>query len=402
MIRSFIFLVCFSSMLLMAVVGCGGSSDNGTGGTSGNEFLVLTRVRTPDSRAVFASVLPTLDVPTIDLTGALELSGLSRVLTFGGKVFSFDGESGVVTRYVVEGTRLVEDTREDGSRARFSMSRVGVVAFTNQIAFISETRAYYVDLQNAQVVVWSPTEMDITSTFDAPQLRRQGFGSVGGGVSVIGDFVFMPISWGNQSLGTFVPVAALAVFSAIEDSVFGIIEDDRCVLSSAAFVDSGAVYLVADAGGGLVDIFAEPGTVPPPCLLEWIPGETSFNPDFYRDISEIAGVRIVTNGLGRGDGTFILQLYTSDVDPATLEPLELIDGNFWQWGVIDFRQDTSTLIESIAPGGISSAGWVVDDMYFVPQFDDSAGSSTLFEIESPDATEFFTATGEIFIVARIR
>ncbi|MEM8606964.1 MAG: hypothetical protein AAGF92_07655 [Myxococcota bacterium] len=386
--------------------GCGDSgSDNGTGGTGGtseDQFLVVTRVRTPDSRANFASVVPTLDVDAIDLSNALEFSGLSRVRTFDGKVFSFDGESGVVTRFVVEGTRLAEDVLDDGSRARFSMASVGVTGFTNQIAFISEQRAYYVDLANFQVVVWNPTDMDITSTFPAPELRREDFGAAGGGVSILDDFVFMPISWGNESQATFVPVAALAVFSASEDAVFGVIEDDRCVSSSAAFADNGAVYVVADAGGGFAEILTEPGTVPPPCLLEWIPGEATFNPGFYRDLAEIAGVPIVRSGLGRGDGTFVLQLYTSDVDPRTLLPIELVDGNFWQWAAIDFRQDTSTLIEAIAPGGVSSVGWVVDDMYFVPEFNDDAGASTLFEIESPDATEFFTATGEIFIVARIQ
>ena len=402
--RTCLHLVFAVGLALLLVGGCG-DDDNGTGGTGGagnDQFLVVTRVRTPDGRAIFASVLPALDVGMVDISEALELSGLSRVRTFGGRVFSFDGESGVVTRYVVEGDLLVEDVLEDGNRARFSMAPVGVTSFTNQFAFITQERAYYIDIANSQVVVWNPTAMAVTSTFPAPELNREGFGAVGGGVSVIDDFVFMPISWGNQNEATFVPVAAMIVLSASEDSVFGVVEDDRCIASSAAFVDSGSVYLIADAGGGLIEIFAEPGTIPPPCLLEWIPGETTFNPDFYRDISEITGVELVTNGLGRGDGTFVLQLYTSDVDPRTLEPIELIDGSFWQWGAVDFRNDTSTLIETIAPGGISSAGWVVDDMYFVPQFDDDANRSTLFEIESPDATEFFTAVGEIFIVAQIQ
>jgi len=381
--------------------GAGGSG--GVGGTGGEAFLVANRVRTPDSRALFVSVLPTLNAGQVNLSRALEFSGVSRARVFEGKVYTFDGESGVVTRYVVEGDLLLEDKLEDGSRARLSMSGVGVSSFTNQIIFLSSERAYYVDiLELDQVVVWNPTTMVITSTFPAPELAREGFNTTGGGPVAIEDFVVMPISWANETEATFVSTAAMIVFSAEEDRVVGVVEDDRCIIARSAFADSGSVFLMADSGGGIADLFSAPGSLQPPCLLQWKPGETEFDLDFYRDLRAITGFPLVSGAVGRGDGTFITQLYTSDNDPLTLEPLELLDSSLWQWGVIDFRSDTSTLIAAIPPGGVSSLGWLVDGAYLVPQFDDDDGSSALFQIESPDATELLSVTGEFFNVERIR
>ncbi|MEM7437874.1 MAG: hypothetical protein AAF436_22190, partial [Myxococcota bacterium] len=148
MSRSLVAFVVALGVLSSFAGGCGdGGDDHGTGGTagSGEQFLVANRVRTPDSRALFMSVLPSLDAGNVDLSRAIELSGVSRARAFGGKVYSFDGESGVVTRYVVEGDLLIDDVLEDGGRARFSMARVGVTSFTSQIVFIDEQRAYYVD-----------------------------------------------------------------------------------------------------------------------------------------------------------------------------------------------------------------------------------------------------------------
>lgn len=386
--------------------GGGAGGVGGTGGTGGADaaFLVANRVRTPDSRALFVSVLPTLDVGQVDLSGALELSGVSRAVAFGGKVYGFDGESGVVTRYVIDRERLVEDVLEDGERARFGMSGVGVTSFTSQIIFLSPERAYYVDtLSLDQVVVWNPTSMSITSTFPAPELSREGFNSTtGGGLVAIEDFVVMPVSWADQGSATFEPIASMIVFSASEDRVVGLIEDDRCVIARAAIADSGSVFLMADSGGGIADLFSEPGSVPPPCLLQWQPGASAFDAEFYRDLRAIAGVPLVSGAVGRGDGTFITQLYTSDIDPLTLEPLELLDLSLWQWGIIDFRSDTSTLIGAIPQGGVSSTGWVIDGAYMVPEFDDEGGQSALFQIDDPGATELLTVTGELFNVDRIQ
>ena len=390
---------------VVLATGCGDDSGGagGTGGTEGS-FLLVNRIRTPDARAIFLTVLPSLDVGPIDRSAlGLEVPGLSRGRVYNGKVYVFDGESGVISRYVVDGDRLALDVLDDGGEARFSMADEGITNFTTTIAFIDPERAYYIDTRSGnQVVVWNPTEMSVTSVFPVPELVRDGFTTVGTNVVVVDDLVVLGLSWTNEEQATLVPVTAILVLSATEDVVVGLVEDDRCVSTRALLVDEGDVYAMADANAGLAELFAPPGTIPPPCLLRWVPGSEDFDPDFYRDLREIVGEPLVSGAAGRGDGTFVTQAYTSDIDFMTLEPLELIDGALWQWAMVDFRTDASTLIESIAPGGISRLGWIIEDEYLVSEFDDAGGTSALFQIDSPSATELLSVPGEIFGVDRIQ
>lgn len=398
--------ILFLLLALPALGGCGDSgSDNGStggiGGTDTDAFLVSNRVRDPSGRAIFLSVLPTLEAGEIDISQAIEVSGLSRALVFEGKVFVFDGESGVVTRYVADGDGLREDTLENGARARFNL---GTQQFTSAIAFINSERAYYVDIRFEDLVfVWNPTTMTRISTFPAPEVRREEFSASGGGMVVIDDFVLLPISWFNDDRLNVVETAAMVVFSASEDRVIGVIEDGRCIISNAAFAEDGAVYLMADTGGGIPDALAPPGTdFPPPCLLRWTPGAEAFDSDFYRDLEEITGYPFVQGAVSRGDGTFVTLVYTSDIDPRTLTPQELVDDRLWQWAVVDFQGSRSTLIESIPPGGVSSMPWVVDGEYYVQFFEDDFSRSSLFELDTPNATERMSVVGEFRNVARIR
>ena len=391
-------------LVVAAVVHASGCADDSGGTGDAGSFLLVNRVRTPDARTLFLTVLPSLDVGDIDSsTLGLEVPGVSRGRVYNGKVYVFDGETGVVTRYRVGTGTLVEDTLEDGSRARFSMMREGITRFTTTIVFLSPERAYYIDtLAQNQVVVWNPTEMRVTSTFPAPELGREGFNTTGSNILVLGDFVVMGVSWLNENEATFVPLAAMIVVSATEDRVIGLIEDDRCMSTRSVFIDEGDVYAIGDANAGLAELVAPPGTVPPPCLLRWTAGDQDFDPDFYVDLREAVGVPLVSGALGRGDGTFVTQAYSSDVDFATLEPRQLLDDALWQWAVVSFRSDASTLIESIPPGGISSIGWVIDDEYLVPEFDDAGRSSSLFRIDGNSVTELLSVPGEIFGVERIQ
>ena len=383
--------------------GCGDDT-GGAGGTGdGSSFLLVNRIRTPDARAIFLTVLPSLDAGSIERSAlGLEVPGLSRGRVYNGKVYVFDGESGVISRYAVQGDRFVLDVLDDGGEARFSMAGEGVTRFTTTIAFINSERAYYIDtLSQNQVVVWNPTEMTVTSTFPVPELVREGFSTTGSNILVLGDLVIMGLSWLNEDQATIVPSTAMIVLSATQDVVVGLLEDDRCASTRALFVDEGDVYAMADANSGLAELFAPSGTIPPPCLLRWVPGEEDFDPDFYRDLTEVVDEPLVSGALGRGDGTFVTQAYTSDIDFSTLEPLELLDDALWQWSVVDFRAETATLIESIPPGGISSIGWIIDGEYLVPEFDDAGGTSSLFRIDGPNVVELLSVPGEIFGVERI-
>ncbi|MEM6274340.1 MAG: hypothetical protein AAF735_03775 [Myxococcota bacterium] len=369
-------------------------------------FLITNRVRTPDTRAVFLSLVDRLELGQLDISESLEVSGVSRGFAFGDFVFTADGESGFITRYIARDGQLVPDTLEDGSPARVGFGNLAIDSFTSAFGFISAEKAYYIDTLSGQdqVVVWNPTEMAILSDFDVPELSREAFPSTtSSNVLAIDGFVVVALSFANLGLARSAsPSATLAIFDANEDRLVRIIDDERGIGASSSFIDNGAVYVVADGSGGVTELFSTNENVPPPCLLRWIPGESAFDPDYYVNLREEVDVPFVSGVLGNNNGAFVTQGYTSDVDPNTLTDFgELIDDNLWQWFVVDLQTLDSTLIDTIPPGGISSTGWVVDERFTVPAFDDSQGQSTLFQIEGNGATELFTITGEINFVARL-
>ena len=378
-------------------------------------YMVLSRVRSPDSRTMFVSVVDELAGGEIDLGSALELSGLSRARVFGGKVFTFDGETGEVTRWALgDDGVLAEDVLPDGGRARFSMAGEGVTRFTSLIAFISETRAYYIDVfEQFQVVVWNPREMVIESTFATPELGREGLDTTGGSISVLpgpsggvaDGWVVMPVYWASFLTGAFEPVTALAVLSAGQDELVRIVEDTRCVGAGDAFVSDGAVYITGDSIGGLAEVSVPEGTLPPACLLRWTPGADALDDSFYLDLTTTLGTPLVTGALGAGDGRFVTQGYSASEPPRDYTPLELIDAPVWQRFVVDFQADppVAARVESLAPAGVSAVGWAVDGDYLFPQFDEDAGTSKLFRMGADGATtQVRSILGEFFLVQRLR
>lgn len=403
------------SILLCACNGGEGGNDGGArvdataeadaGSAFGDvAYFVFSRVRSPDSRTMYASILPSLEHGRLDLGGALELSGLSRARVFEESLYAFDGETGTVTRYAI-GTNgaLTPDTLADGETpAELSFAGLGVTRFSSLIVFVDAERAFYVDMIFEDVVVeWNPTEMTITRSFEAG-LTRPGYDASSGRISRIDDYLVVPVSWTNQLNADYVPRVAVGILDLNDPTALTVIEDDRCVVTSDTFVYDGAVYAVGDGLYGLADLFANGEEVPPPCLVRWRPGAETFDPDFYVDLRELTGEPHVAGAVSRGDGTFVTQVYTSDTDPSTLGPSELLDDPSWQRAVVDLRATDVEVVEALEPAGISAPGWVVDDHYLLPRHDARRNRSSLYRLEGTDAPELLTVEGELFVVERVR
>ncbi|MEM8608790.1 MAG: hypothetical protein AAGF92_16920 [Myxococcota bacterium] len=391
-------------LLISIAVGCGGeaegSPDEEMRVETGEQYFFVHRVRTPDLRTFFATLLDDLEPSTVDLTRSLELNGLSRFFPFEGKVFGFDGETNVVTRFRIERGEFVPDTLEDGSLARFSMAGEGVDGFNNLVVFIDSERAYFIDaLSLGQVVVWSPSEMRVVSSFPVPQFSRDGFTLSVGEIVRADDLILLPVSFVNRNLLMLEAKTQLAVFSATEERLIAFLEDERCVTARSAFVDDGAVYVMADAAGGIANLL-DPDS-PPACLLRWVPGEAQFDQDFFLDLPELTGFPFVAGAVSRGDGTFATRVFTGGVDPMSIVPTELIEASVWQWAIVDFRAGTTRLLEEIPPSRAVTGGWIINGDYVLSRFDFPMNQSQLFEVREGIARELFSLTGQIFLVERL-
>lgn len=378
--------------------------DDGTdGGEEERAYVVVNRILSPEGRSMFISVLPDLNHGQIDVGAAVERSGFARTRNFEGKIYSFDSETGVITRFVVNDDRsLSPDTLSDGSPAQVSFANLGITRFTTTMVFVNSQRAFYFATSGEDLVIeWNPAQMTITASYPGG-FARDGISPISGRIAVTEDYVVLPLSWSNTFTFDFVAATGLAVIDLNATASPTIIEEDRCVAGSSAFADGDHVYVIADTFGGIAPTVSDEEP-PPPCLLRWQPGADSFDPDFYVDLAERTGYGAIASGLGRGDGTFVTQAYTSDVDRSTLGPVELLQGPYWQYMVVEIDSDTATLVDDLEPASHSPSVWLVDGEYVVARTDDAIATSFLQSIDAQGrATELLTAPGDLFWVDRIR
>lgn len=359
-------------------------------------YLVVTRVVNPNGRNVYLSALPSLEPTTIELSQTLELSGLSRAFTFDGAVFAMDGETGQVARYEVDDELRFSET------ARFSMANLGITGFRSAFAFISPTRAYYVDVTNLQVVVWNPRAMEIVGTFSIAGLAREGFNISAEAPQVGGDRVIVPIGWSNLTQGTFHPAVGLLVLDAQVDELIGILEDDRCAVGGGGFFDDqGDFYVIGDTSHGVYEAFG-PDTVPQACLLRLAAGSSDFDPEFVEPMGGLADNPYFSGLTGTPDRALLTRGFAPDVDLSMLtNPSEYFSLKAWLWRLIELDTGSSTEVE-LPPHVLSFGPFSVDGEFFLPQFDEDTQQTVLYRLSDKQPVESVTSPGEVQNVGRIR
>ncbi|MEO0325367.1 MAG: hypothetical protein AAF447_20595 [Myxococcota bacterium] len=366
-------------------------------------YLVFHRVQTPDSRSMFATLVPNLVQGDLDPRAALELSGVSRARVFGDKIYTFDGETGVCTRWNVgPDLEIAPDVLADGEAAELSFAGLGVSRFTDLILFASEERAFLIDTIFQDLVIeWNPTTMLITGSGDAG-LRRDDLDTNAGRFTRVGERFFIPVSWTSFS-GGFEATAAVAVLDLADADGLTLLEDPRCAATSDLFLVDGRVHAVQDNVGGLATIALPEGEgPPPPCVLRLDEAGAAFDPSYLVDLRALTGFPHVSGAVSLGDGTFVTHVYTSDIDPRGLSLFDVLGNALWQRAIVDLRAETATLEPELAPAGISAVGWVVDGSYLVPRADADGTGSTLYALTPGGPFELLSVPGEFFRVERLR
>ncbi len=367
-------------------------------------YLFVNRVRTLASRTNYVSILPSLEPTDIDLDAALEVPGTSRFAALDGKVYVFEGETGEVSRYrATDDLALVEE-------ARFSMANEGVSSFGTALAFISPTRAYYIDREQAQVVVFDPTEMVLSGSFSVPGLVRDDYPlTLVSSPAVVGDEVVVPVGWRTNDQSEAVFATAILVLSATEDRVVGVFEDSRCGPGLSGFVHEGAFHVLGDWDAGAYDAF-----LPDPdderiaaCLLRYTPGSDGFDPDYLLDMTEVTGRPLANGAFGTVDGRIVARVWDAEDSPAEVvstltDPAQWFGLEVWRWAVVDMRTEETTILSSLDLSGTSFNPSVVDDRFYVPVIDEETQSSTYVEIDGVETRDSVRATGDIITAGRLR
>lgn len=243
-----------SGLLLLAIIMLGvtfSSCDNNSvtdpdPGPQEELYAVYWRLDTPDGRTNYVSLVNDLmKNGEVDPSKALEVPGQSRFYAQpqSNYFLTGNGENITFTKYTVseEGNNF-----EEGEK--FSMANEGVQSLQARTVFLSDTKAYYIDNTQGQIVIFNPEEMKITGSFDLPKEFANGYKGFTtqlgfNGYQLNGNRLSIPVGWVNFEAATHLDKTGLAIVDTQNDEVISYTEDTRCALATEpVFMDNGDVY----------------------------------------------------------------------------------------------------------------------------------------------------------------
>jgi hypothetical protein len=355
-------------------------------------YAVFTQVETPEGESAYLGVTDTLDGEVkLDLSRALEVPGASRFYapTSGGFFALGSNEDYSITRYDLD-----EQGRPEES-GRLSFAGIGVSRLLFRAVFVSETKAYYIDHTQAQIVIWNPSTMKIERSIELPEELQNGYEGYTTVLPyhrypLVQDRLFIPVSWYNFEEGTYT-------------------ETDRCAgASELAFDANGDVYYGTSVNHPFYAFAQDPeqrAEERPGCILRIRAGEEQFDPDYLVKLSDVVkgGVAMgLTDGAEPGIG--YVQVLDEDEqrwsDVASED--EFWESAAWRWWRVDLATGSAELDDEIPASAPYMTSYEVAGRRFVSR-QTGAGDSRLFELSSSGQhLPALTSPGSIRGVARVR
>lgn len=289
--------------------------------TRGPQHLVYTGAFTPDGTTSLLHVVGELgDSTNFDPSLALEFGDYIDVSVppnnVDGAFFVGLSEEPRIQRYVVgsDGTILLD--------GELSLAGLGVTTAANLIegiSFVAPDRAYFVDVENLQVIVFNPTDMTLVSDYSLEGLKEDSLGppfayfkNVDAGRIVVA-FAYPR---GDESTS---PMGKLAIIDPETDTVT-YDEQTQCgFLSWTARDQAGNLYFVSHSSQAVqfeAGLAGDPSF--PPCMVRMLSGSDGFDPDYYLDLREVAGGPAGALLPGT-EGRAYTFAYTQEADPITVE-----------------------------------------------------------------------------------
>ena len=405
-----------ATTLAAALVGCTDDYkaervDAGSGDPDERLFAVFTSLATADDSTSYLGLTNSLDGTTeLDTGSAIEMPGASRFYApEGGGFFALgSNEDLTITRFDVSDDAEIEQGQ------KLSFSSVGVERLHYRAVFLSETKAYYIDHTQGQLVIWNPKAMEIDHTVSLPKELVDGYMGFTTVLPyfrypLVEDTLFIPVGWYNFEEGKTRDVTGLVVVDAKTDSVISYTESDRCAgATELAFDDNGDVYFGTSVNhpwyGSAHDPEAREQTQAG-CILRIRAGEQSFDEDYRLDLREVIGDR-TSMGLADGARPGLAYVQAIDVDQQAWSDLADEDSFWetpaWQWWQVDLRAGTAELDEGIPTGAPYMTSYDVDgERYISRQSGDNA--SRMYRLSADSKHEpSLRSVGEIRAVSRVR
>lgn len=413
-------LVALSILSIVLAFGCGNDGGTGTAGTHGAGatggagpepedpvFVAAHQIFSTDQPFTIVTASPSLEAVADATVVASGIEFPGRATVFGsttvGAAFVVDSEGPTITRL---------DLQEDGTLApgaRVSFANLGVTGFfgLSSISFriVSPTRAYYFDNPTAQVIVFDPTEMTVTTTIDISDAVVPDFQLVGF-VAARRDAQFVFVTSYRDNNGGGFRQTGLVLVDLNDDSVT-VTMDDRCGgLDRAAIGADGTIYAASNEFAA-IDNVLELDLLPDTCVLRIPPGSDTFDPSYQEDPSDWVGAPVGNISQGP-DGTALVWAFDETAVEIT-EDTEIHDlrfGSAWEVVQVDLGGEPNARSVATYDGLVSGAVLpvTVDGRLLALEAAADVSTSSLRELTSDNPGEYVVrdAPGVVFTVARIR
>lgn len=241
-------LLLIAMMLLgITISSCDDNSVTNTDPDQKEElYAVYWRLDTPDGRTNYVSLVDDLTKNVeVDPAKALEVPGQSRFYAQPKSEYFItgNGEDLTFTKY-----NISDDDNSFVEGDKLSLANEGVTSLQARMVFLSDTKAYYVDNTQGQIIIVNPKKMEITGSFDLPKQFADGYKGFStqlgfNGYQLNNNRLSIPVGWVNFEAATHLDKTGLAVVDTQNDKVVSYSEDSRCALATEpAFMDNGDVY----------------------------------------------------------------------------------------------------------------------------------------------------------------
>lgn len=290
----------------------GGLPSDGLAAAPTGPVLIAERFTTPDGRATFAGVFPSVPTQPILTNQLTSMGPEGKVFGCAGDVFYWNSDDSRLTKYVVNPNLSLT------LGPALELGPLGVEGFTGSFVCISATQAFVFNGEGTRAVEWNPQTMTVISTFDPPKPNI--------GPSVVA-FFFEPLVRGNlayfpidavdwETLASS-PRAAVGIFDASDKSLT-FTYAEGCQGGNSGYLAADGTFYREGSWGAFFKRYSPTPGASPDCMLRIPAGSKEFDPAYKHVFGEVALTFPIND-------EFLLVL---DIDPASAFPAA---ADPWPW-----------------------------------------------------------------------
>ena len=385
----------------------GTNTDAGTdaGTTTPPMYAFVAQVSVEGNPQSYVILTETLDPATpLSTANATQINGraLGSGITKSGAIFVSSSAGATVTRYNL----TASNTLEKAGEVTFAGKGVTTIGeYQNQFQFASETKAYYFDGRNSQVIIWNPKDMTLTNSISLPELTIAGSSTTFASNPIrVGTKVLMPVGWRAGAAVT--KQAGIIVVDTANDSAV-LVKDDRCGYVRDGIVGTdNKVYLATEAYGAAEKrVSGTNSSVPTPCMLKFDPATNTYDANYFKDLGTLTNGGATGSLLAGPNGTGYLRVLDETVYPVAVDTNArvLASAVAWKWWKIDPAAGTNaTLVDTLPASTGSSFLYEMNGRTVFSEFTNNSGTTNYRELTDLTGNLVATHQGLSFSFLQLR